>query len=216
LLAGVALLEAVQQRALVDAALKWPNDLMIKDASGTREAEPLLVTAGEEKYISDWSRDGKSITFRRVSSDDIWQTTLEGIESLLLTLPSVPGSDPTGVPANTPYLLLSQGSSGSDRPLMHAAIIGVVLVLALFQRRQLAVGVLGQLLADLDELGPVPRVIGIGDPGRVEHRLVVVERDDVEVARQAVLGALRRLEDAHTLVGELSEGGLIGSGVFHA
>ena len=32
LLAGVALLEAVQQRAVVDAALKWPNDLMIKDA----------------------------------------------------------------------------------------------------------------------------------------------------------------------------------------
>jgi len=32
LLAGVALLEAVQQRAEVDAALKWPNDLLIKDA----------------------------------------------------------------------------------------------------------------------------------------------------------------------------------------
>ena len=32
LLVGVALLEAVQQRAEVDAALKWPNDLLIKDA----------------------------------------------------------------------------------------------------------------------------------------------------------------------------------------
>jgi BirA family biotin operon repressor/biotin-[acetyl-CoA-carboxylase] ligase len=32
LLAGVALLEAVQHRAVVDATLKWPNDLLIKDA----------------------------------------------------------------------------------------------------------------------------------------------------------------------------------------
>jgi BirA family biotin operon repressor/biotin-[acetyl-CoA-carboxylase] ligase len=32
LLAGVALLEAVRQRAEVDAALKWPNDLLVGDA----------------------------------------------------------------------------------------------------------------------------------------------------------------------------------------
>jgi len=32
LLAGVALLEAVQQVAAVDAALKWPNDLLVNDA----------------------------------------------------------------------------------------------------------------------------------------------------------------------------------------
>src|SRR6266545_1418004 len=32
LLAGVALREAVQQRAEIDAALKWPNDLLVKDA----------------------------------------------------------------------------------------------------------------------------------------------------------------------------------------
>jgi BirA family biotin operon repressor/biotin-[acetyl-CoA-carboxylase] ligase len=32
LLAGVALLEAVQQRAELDVALKWPNDLLVKDA----------------------------------------------------------------------------------------------------------------------------------------------------------------------------------------
>jgi Tol biopolymer transport system component len=36
---------------------------MMKDASGTREAEPLLVSAAEEKYISDWSRDGKHIVY---------------------------------------------------------------------------------------------------------------------------------------------------------
>ena len=32
LLAGVALREAVQQRAEIDAVLKWPNDLLVKDA----------------------------------------------------------------------------------------------------------------------------------------------------------------------------------------
>ena len=32
LLAGVALLEAVRQRAEVQVALKWPNDLLVKDA----------------------------------------------------------------------------------------------------------------------------------------------------------------------------------------
>jgi BirA family biotin operon repressor/biotin-[acetyl-CoA-carboxylase] ligase len=32
LLAGVALREAVLQRAEIDAALKWPNDLLVKDA----------------------------------------------------------------------------------------------------------------------------------------------------------------------------------------
>ena len=34
----------------------------MKDASGTREAEPLLVDK-DEKYVSDWSPDGKYILF---------------------------------------------------------------------------------------------------------------------------------------------------------
>lgn len=36
---------------------KGPGDLLVKDASGTREAEPLLVDKAE-KYISDVSPDG--------------------------------------------------------------------------------------------------------------------------------------------------------------
>jgi Tol biopolymer transport system component len=36
--------------------------LYIKDASGTREAEPLLVDA-DEKYVSDWSPDGRYLLF---------------------------------------------------------------------------------------------------------------------------------------------------------
>ena len=51
------------RRIAYTSRAKGPGDLMIKDASGTREAEPLLVTAGEEKYISDWSRDGKYILY---------------------------------------------------------------------------------------------------------------------------------------------------------
>jgi Tol biopolymer transport system component len=41
---------------------KGPGDLYVKDASGTKDAEPLLVNA-EEKYISDWSNDGRYILF---------------------------------------------------------------------------------------------------------------------------------------------------------
>jgi Tol biopolymer transport system component len=40
-----------------------PGDLLVKDASGTREAEPLLISPAEEKYVSDWSRDGKHIIY---------------------------------------------------------------------------------------------------------------------------------------------------------
>ena len=41
---------------------KGPGDLYVKDASGTREAESLLVSK-DEKYVSDWSADGKYILF---------------------------------------------------------------------------------------------------------------------------------------------------------
>ena len=37
---------------------KGPGDLFVKDASGTKDPEPLLVSA-DEKYVSDWSPDGK-------------------------------------------------------------------------------------------------------------------------------------------------------------
>ena len=68
----------------------WVMDLL----GGNQRA----VSSGPSDQLPLWSRDGKSITFRRVSSDDIWQTSLEGRENLLLTLPSAPGSDPAGVP----------------------------------------------------------------------------------------------------------------------
>jgi Tol biopolymer transport system component len=51
------------RRIAYTSRAKGAGDLMVKDTSGTREAEPLLTSASEEKYISDWSRDGRYILF---------------------------------------------------------------------------------------------------------------------------------------------------------
>ena len=48
------------RRIIFTSKGKGPGDLYIKDASGTKDAEPLLVNA-EEKYVSDWSPDGRHI-----------------------------------------------------------------------------------------------------------------------------------------------------------
>jgi eukaryotic-like serine/threonine-protein kinase len=57
------------------------GDLYIKDASGTKEAEPLLVN-GDEKYVTDWSRDGRHILFTSRGEGetgwDIWAMALDG------------------------------------------------------------------------------------------------------------------------------------------
>ena len=50
------------RRIVYTSRAKGPGDLYIKDASGTKEAEPLLVSP-DEKYVSDWSRDGRYILF---------------------------------------------------------------------------------------------------------------------------------------------------------
>jgi BirA family biotin operon repressor/biotin-[acetyl-CoA-carboxylase] ligase len=43
LLAGVALREAVEQRAELDAALKWPNDLLVAGANGDAKCAGILA-----------------------------------------------------------------------------------------------------------------------------------------------------------------------------
>ncbi len=48
------------RRIIFTSKAKGPGDLYIKDASGTKDAQPLLVN-GDEKYISDWSPDGRHI-----------------------------------------------------------------------------------------------------------------------------------------------------------
>jgi Tol biopolymer transport system component len=48
------------RRIVYTSNVKGRGDLYVKDASGTRDAEILLVDA-EEKYVSDWSADGRHI-----------------------------------------------------------------------------------------------------------------------------------------------------------
>jgi len=50
------------RRIVYSSREKGPADLFIKEASGTRDPEPLLVDK-EEKYVSDWSPDGKYVLF---------------------------------------------------------------------------------------------------------------------------------------------------------
>ena len=60
------------RRIVYTSRAKAAGDLYMKDASGTREAEPLLVNA-DEKYVSDWSPDGRHILFTsRGSSNTAW------------------------------------------------------------------------------------------------------------------------------------------------
>ncbi len=57
------------RRVAFTSRAKGPGDLSIKDASGTREAEPLLVSP-DEKYISDWSRDGRFVLYTSRARDE--------------------------------------------------------------------------------------------------------------------------------------------------
>ncbi len=62
------------RRIVYTSRAKGAGDLYVKDAAGTREPEPLLVSA-DEKYVSDWSRDGRYILFTsRGQNDRSWDT----------------------------------------------------------------------------------------------------------------------------------------------
>lgn len=68
------------RRIVYTSNAKGPGDLYVKDASGTREPEPLLVSP-DEKYVSDWSPDGKHILFtarRGPTSWDILALPVDG------------------------------------------------------------------------------------------------------------------------------------------
>jgi eukaryotic-like serine/threonine-protein kinase len=69
------------RRVVFTSRAKGPGDLYVKDASGTREAEPLLASP-DEKYVSDWSRDGRFILYTSRAGDefgwDIFALPLEG------------------------------------------------------------------------------------------------------------------------------------------
>ncbi len=70
------------RRIVYTSRAKGPGDLYAKDASGTREAEPLLVSS-DEKYVSDWSRDGRHILYTSRGGPgetgwDTWALPLDG------------------------------------------------------------------------------------------------------------------------------------------
>jgi Tol biopolymer transport system component len=50
------------RRIIYTSKAKGPGDLMMKDVSGTREPEPVLLSP-EPKFSSDWSPDGKYISY---------------------------------------------------------------------------------------------------------------------------------------------------------
>ena len=74
------------RRIVYTSREKGPGDLVVKDASGTKDPEPLLVN-GDEKYVSDWSRDGKYVlvTWRNKDSGgwNISALTMDGEHKML-------------------------------------------------------------------------------------------------------------------------------------
>jgi Tol biopolymer transport system component len=70
------------RRIAYTSRAKGAGDIMIKDASGTKEAEPLLMSDKEEKYVTDWSRDGRFLLYmvrgEGHQSWDIFALTMDG------------------------------------------------------------------------------------------------------------------------------------------
>jgi Tol biopolymer transport system component len=67
-------------RSLVFSAQRKNVDLMIKDAAGTREAE-VLFENDEDKYASEWSRDGKYLLYASQGKEtrwDLWALPMTG------------------------------------------------------------------------------------------------------------------------------------------
>jgi len=67
-------------RSLAYSAQRKNMDLMIKDAAGTREAE-VLLESDEDKYPSEWSRDGKYLLYASQGKDtrwDLWALPMSG------------------------------------------------------------------------------------------------------------------------------------------
>jgi hypothetical protein len=68
------------RRIVYSSREKGPGDLYAKDASGTKDPEPLLVS-GDEKYVSDWSADGKYLLYSARGGAnrgwDLWALPME-------------------------------------------------------------------------------------------------------------------------------------------
>jgi Tol biopolymer transport system component len=65
-------------RIVYTSRAKGPGDLYIKDASGAKDAEALLQN-GNFKIASDWSRDGKYLTYSELAENyDIYALPMTG------------------------------------------------------------------------------------------------------------------------------------------
>jgi Tol biopolymer transport system component len=77
------------RRIVFTSKAKGAGDLYVKDGSGTREAEPLLVDK-DEKYVSDWSSDGKYILYTsRSDTSGGWDISALPLDGLRKPLPIV-------------------------------------------------------------------------------------------------------------------------------
>jgi Tol biopolymer transport system component/tRNA A-37 threonylcarbamoyl transferase component Bud32 len=67
-------------RRVVYSSARKAMDLLIKDASGVREAE-LLLESSQSKFATDWSRDGRHILYASTTPDgtfDLWALPTTG------------------------------------------------------------------------------------------------------------------------------------------
>ena len=55
-------------RRIVFSTQRKAWDLYVKDAAGTGEAE-LLLESAEDKFVTDWSRDGAYVVFASRGAD---------------------------------------------------------------------------------------------------------------------------------------------------
>jgi hypothetical protein len=67
-------------RRIVFSLQRKTRDLYIKDAAGTGEAE-LLLESAEDKFVTDWTRDGAYVIFTSRGTDtaaDLWALPMKG------------------------------------------------------------------------------------------------------------------------------------------
>ncbi|MEV8508632.1 biotin--[acetyl-CoA-carboxylase] ligase [Actinoplanes sp. NPDC051475] len=116
LLAGVALLEAVQRVAEVDAALKWPNDLLVTDAPG----DP--GKGGESGTAREFGTAGEPGKAAGILAEVAGDAVVVGI-GLNVSTRAEELPETTGLP---PTSLRIAGAESTDRdPMLRALLRGI-------------------------------------------------------------------------------------------
>jgi BirA family biotin operon repressor/biotin-[acetyl-CoA-carboxylase] ligase len=119
LLAGVALCETVQRLAEVDAALKWPNDLLLTTGQGDAKAAGILAEVSGDAVVLGI---GLNVTTR---TDELPSPPIA--PSPAATSDPAGGSPVQGSPAGLPATSLQlAGATATDRdPLLRALLRSV-------------------------------------------------------------------------------------------